>query len=574
MSKTAKRILAACLAVILVCGSAGATVLAMSIKNNNIVTASATATEDTKPAASEDESQKIAKDETIYVMANSDGSVNKIIVSDWIKNKLGADSINDVSGVKDILNLKGDEGYTMGSDNAKVWDAKGSDIYYQGSIEKDLPVGLKVSYKLDGKDVSADEIAGKSGKVTIRFDYENKQSQDVTIDGKQEKIYVPYVMLTGMLLDNDVFTNVNVTNGKIVNDGQRTAVIGLALPGLQEDLNLNKDVMEVPDYVEITADAKDFKFGMTATIATNEVFNKVDMSSVNSLGDLDSSVGALNAGMKELLDGSSSLYEGLDTLLKKSGQLVTGINSLEKGGLKLKTGAQGLAAGSTELEAGTKELSDGLAALNQSSASLQAGVKQLVDGSFAQVTAGLTSAGVPCPALTISNYTQILDGLLASPQLNESQKSAIRVQKGNLDSAAALYNGIVAYTNGVGKSATGAAKAEVGAVKVKSGSAELNAGMTELYAGILTLKNSTPALISGVTDLKNGSFQLSEGLKKFNSEGIQKLVSAVDGDVKGLITRAKATAEVSKSYKTFTGLDKDMDGEVRFIYRTDSIEAK
>ena len=135
-----------------------------------------------------------------FDLTGADGSVKKVIVSDWIKNALGSSTITDSGELKDVENVKGDESYTMNPDGMRVWDAQGNDIYCKGSIDKELPVNLSVSYKLDGKTVSADELAGKSGKVTIRFDYKNNQYQTVTIDGKNEKIYVPFAMLTGILL--------------------------------------------------------------------------------------------------------------------------------------------------------------------------------------------------------------------------------------------------------------------------------------------------------------------------------------------------------------------------------------
>lgn len=131
------------------------------------------------------EEQSNSKDETVYVIAGADGSVQKIIVSDWIKNTLGSNTICDKSELTDVENVKSDEGYTLGSDNTRVWDAQGNDIYYQGNIEKELPVGLSVTYKLDGKTVSPAELAGKSGKVTIRFDYTNQQYEYVEIDGQK-----------------------------------------------------------------------------------------------------------------------------------------------------------------------------------------------------------------------------------------------------------------------------------------------------------------------------------------------------------------------------------------------------
>ena len=177
-----------------------------------------------------------SKDETVYVLAGADGTVQKIIVSDWIKNAMAADSLEDKTELSDIENIKGDESFTLGGDNSCVWDAQGNDIYYQGNIEKELPVQMSVCYTLDGQAIAPEALAGQSGHVTIRFDYQNMQHEEVLLDGKTEKIYVPFTMLTGMLLDTEVFRNVTISNGKLINDGDRIAVVGIAFPGLQEDL--------------------------------------------------------------------------------------------------------------------------------------------------------------------------------------------------------------------------------------------------------------------------------------------------------------------------------------------------
>lgn len=324
-----------------------------------------------------EENADIVKDETVYVLAGADGSVQKIIVSDWIKNAVGSTIISDKSELTDVENVKGEESYTMNGDNMRVWDAKGNDIYCQGNIEKELPVGLSVSYKLDGKTISPTELAGKSGKVTIRFDYQNKQFETVEIDGKQEKIYVPFAMLTGMLLDNDVFTDVEVSNGKLINDGDRIAVVGIALPGLQDNLNLDEDKLTIPDYVEITAQVKNFEMTNTVTIATNEIFNRLNTDKLNSIDDLTDSLDELNDAMEQLMDGSSQLYDGLCTLLDKSGELVDGIGKLASGAEQLKTGAGDLKTGAAALADGAQELSDGLGELTANNDTLNAGSKQV-----------------------------------------------------------------------------------------------------------------------------------------------------------------------------------------------------
>ncbi len=400
------------------------------------------------------------KDETVYVLANADGTVKKIIVSDWISNALNASSISDTSELTGITNVKGDESYTMGGDNSCVWDASGNDIYYQGTIEKELPVTMKVTYYLDGKAVSAQDIAGKSGKVTIRYEFENNQYEMVEIDGKQEKIYVPFLMLTGMILDDDHFTNVEVTNGKLINDGTRQIVCGIALPGLQENLGIEKETLNIPNSFEITADAKDFELGITVTVATNEIFNKladeeIDFSDLDSLKDMLSETGEIGEAVNQVLDGSQALYDGLCTLLEKSEELVTGVKKLAEGAEALKTGADSLsngaaqiasgaasleegigkvdagaaslASGAASLASGAKDLSSGLATISANNDTLNAGAKKVFESLLATAQTQITAAGIECPTLTIDNYAKTLDTLIAS--LDESNVYALCLQE-------------------------------------------------------------------------------------------------------------------------------------------------
>ncbi|MBQ8975443.1 MAG: hypothetical protein IJ072_06975, partial [Oscillospiraceae bacterium] len=163
--------IALCAAILISCAGGAIYTLAAGNGNNE----SAQKTDAAKPADPSERETEPSKEETVYVLAGADGSVKKLIVSDWIKNALGSAKLNDVSELTDIENVKGDETYTLGGGNSRVWDAEGNDIYYQGNIEKELPVSMAVSYKLNGKPITPDELAGKSGKVTIRFDYENKQ---------------------------------------------------------------------------------------------------------------------------------------------------------------------------------------------------------------------------------------------------------------------------------------------------------------------------------------------------------------------------------------------------------------
>mgnify|MGYP000718796653 CR=1 FL=1 len=310
------------LALTILCSGVG--VAAYSAGADNTAQALGVQTESTveavkKASTTKEALKKLSKNETVYVIADASGAAKKIIVSDWLKGVDTKGKLKDVSNLKDVKNVKGDETYTVNEDNAYEWAANGDDIYYQGTGTTELPVKLKLSYKLNGKTVSADEIAGKSGKVTIRIDYENTQKEKVKINGKTKEVNVPFLMLSGMILDDDKFKNVEVSNGKAINDGTRTIVAGFALPGMQDSLDIDKDEMEIPDYVEITADTTDFELSTTMTVAMNDIFNDVDFSKVDDkVDELKDSLDELEDAAEQLVDGSSQLYDGIGTLLDKS----------------------------------------------------------------------------------------------------------------------------------------------------------------------------------------------------------------------------------------------------------------
>lgn len=727
MNKKVTKIIAICLCAALCLGGAGVAFAQTGSKQ-----------ESAQPTAAQkaaDLQQKISKDETVYVLAGADGSVQKIIVSDWLKNELGSASLTDKSGLSNIENVKGDESYSINGDNMTVWDAQGNDIYYQGDIQKELPVGLTVRYTLNGKAVSPEQLKGQSGKVTIRFDYENRQYETVQINGQNQRIYVPFAMLTGMILDNDTFRNVTVSNGKLVNDGDRTVVVGLAFPGLQENLNLSRDQLSIPSSVEITADVTDFPLGMTVTLACNDLFSQlgdVDLGSLDAAGSLNK----LTDAMDQLLNGSSALYDGLTTLLDKSGELAAGVEELAQGAAAIKAGADSLDEGAAELKAGLADLSEGLNKLSANSAALNGGAEQVFNSLLETATAQIRAKGLTVPDLTIENYAEELNKLIKSldettvyenaltqvtaavekqrplitqkvtaavrqeveakvtaavkteattaaqaqvaenvirtatgmtkkdydaavaagqipqatqdavnaaiqaqlsdpdvqKQINatveaqmasETVKNTIKAQtdaqmqtekvqatisqnvelqvkkaiaenmasdevqkqlqaasegsktlialKASLDDYNAFYLGLLDYTAGVDEAAEGSNELYAGAGDLKDGTAELRAGAAKLYAGVLQLKDGTPALVSGVTQLKDGAMQLSEGLQQLNKEGIQKLTKLLQDDLGDLTARVQATIDVSKDYRSFSGISDDASGQVKFIYRTDEI---
>ena len=620
------------------------------------------------------------KDETVYVIADASGNPQKVIVSDWLKNEqknAGIATIGD----------NGNGGYTIDQGNSYSWDAENGDL----DEAANLPVSVKLTYLLDGKEMTAEEIAGKSGKATIRFDYTNNQKQTVSIDGKDTDVYVPFTVVTGAVLDDSVFSNIEVSNGKVINDGTRSIVIGFALPGMQESLALNADSIKLPDSIEITADVKNFSLTTTLTMVTNDVFNEAaeDIEEKKEeKGDEDISLDRLIGGINQLTDGTSALYEGTSQLLEKSGMLISGINQL--------------AAGGQQVSGGVNTVRQTLQLLCSKNADLQGGAAKVFDTLLSTTQKQVQAAGMNCPTLTRENYAQVLGAISsglseesvralaeqARPGVTSQVENAVRenvsaqveansdaiqqqvtaaveqqvrgqvlqgvlagmgmtaeqYQKadeatraaidGNVDAmtqqrmkseqvqntihstvegqkhqliesnmqssevqakikdivdseinkvlAAKLpaakegqksieaaieqlnaynefYVGICQYTNGV--------------QALYNGTAALQDGAQQLSNGLNQLNGSTDALTDGITKLNDGAMQLSDGMKQFKEGSLGKLAELTGGSAGDLSARFKALRDVSEAYKSYTGLPDGESGKVKFIYRTDSVEA-
>lgn len=511
-----------------------------------------------------------ARDETVYVLAGAGGSVEKVIVSDWLKNAGGAAALSDDAKLDGVENVKGNESFTL-SGGTRVWDAQGNDIYTQGTTDQAPPVDMTVRYTLDGKAITPEDLAGKSGRVTIRFDYANQEYQMMDVGGRQEKIYVPFAMLTAMVLDNGVFRNVEVSNGRIYNDGSRTAVIGVAFPGLQENLDVDAEKLEIPDYVEVAADVTGFALDSTFTLASSGVFGELDTGKLEGAEDLSASLDQLTGAMAQLMDGANRLYDGLDALAEKSGALSDGIGQLAEGAGELASGADALASGADRLRQGADSLSAGLNALDGNSAALNEGAKQVFDLLLASADRQLAAAGAALPAqLTAENYAAILDGVIAAlPE--EAAAPAVQL-KASLDSYSQFCQGLQSYTAGVAQAAEGAGTLTGGAEQLKSGADRLSEGAAQLGGGAGALEKAVPALTEGAAQLRDGAKELSDGLKEFDREGVQKLADAVDGGLEGLSERLRATGDAARGYSSFSGASGGTGGQVKFIYRTAPVE--
>lgn len=530
--------------------------------------------------AAETAGNSFSKEETVYVMAKNDGSAKQIIVSEWLKNVGKRELIKDYTELKHIENVKGEEAFDE-KNGEGTWKAEGKDIYYQGEISKELPVDMKISYYLDGKAVSAKELAGKSGKVKIRFDYTNNQK----LDG----VYVPFVLLTSMSLDNKTCSNVEVKNGKVINDGQNSLVAGYALPGLSESLGLGSDV-SIPDYVEVTCQAESFSLGGTMTVAASSLLNDLDIGDIDSMDDLKAAMDKLEKAAGQLQEGSVELQKGADKLSQGTGDLSKGTKTLKEKIAQLSSGLKAAGTGSAQLKSGADQLKTGAGKLQTGAKALEDGIKQVSSGVDAAVQ-GLsqTIAGDKAVLAGLSQLQAQEDALGLSEPQKAALNGAIEQLKSGLNQTIA---GQEAVSSGLTEGKGGLNQLQAGAGSLVSGSKELNNGLISLAggaedlntgitaackgAGLLeegaqTLYEGAEQVNKGAGTLSEGTRDLAEGIAKFKSDGIDKLAEVFDGDISKITDRLKALQKAAEDYQSFAGKKADTKGTVKFIYKTDEI---
>ena len=445
--------------------------------------------------------KEIGKEETVYVLADSTGKERKVIVSDHLINDENKDTIEDASTLKDIENVKGDE--TFKQDGSKLtWQADGNDIYYQGTSTKETPVSQTITYSLDGKEVKPEELAGKSGKVTIRFDYTNNETVKTKIDGKEEEIYVPFAAISGMVLD-DSFSNVKVTNGKVISDGKNNIVVGYALPGLKESLDVDDSDFDgdvsIPDYVEVTADVENFSLSTTMTVVMNAT-NFISKDGDADLSEVDDMLDTLTDATDQLKDGSGELADGVDTLKAKMGEFKDGVGTLKNG---------------------IKDYTDGASTLSTGIGTLKSGVDTL-------------AGSVPT---LISGVGTLKDG------------------------SASAAKGASSLKDGAGTLKKGAKDVSTGANTLSKGASDLSTGANTLSTGVKDLSTGADTLSTGASDLSTGADTLAAGASSLNTgvqtlaKGVKDLNTAVNG---GETTLAGGASAVSAGVDTLVGKLGDM----------------
>ena len=457
-------------------------------------------------------------------------AANSSATDNGMNNKIAQESSFSRENANVKVSSKNETVYLITDNDGAIKSTFVGNNLYTGA--ETLPFEFSVRYYLDGTEISANELAGKSGHVKIVWSAKSVK----TVGGK----YIPFVAGTGVSLDGAKFSNVKVSSGKVISEGEKYIIAGYSFPGVNEDFGTDL----LPEEFSIEADTTGFALDTTYTVLLNDVIADIDTDRLNDLESVVSSVNKLADGIEQISDGS--------------GKLVAGLDSAVTGAKKLQAGADKLADGVSQMSMGASKLSNGINYLTENyNASLQAGAKQVITSTLASVDtklraviAGNAQLGAAISGMlpiTTDNYAEALAGIY-----NVTQDESLNDAKNLLT----LSTGIIGYTSAVGGD-------------IKNGATSLAEGLASADKEMPTLTTGVKTLVNGLDEIYNGAVKLDNGIKTFKTDGIDKLVNFAQGDLDGFIRNARQTVASAKSYKYFDNAEAE---SVKFIVKTVQIK--
>ena len=518
----------------------------------------------------------LSKDETVYGKLDSNGIIKNVFVNEHLINNDKLDTINDYTELKNILNLNGDETYDL-KDSKIIWNANENDIFYQGNYEGTLPINLNITYKLDGKEMKASDMLGKSGKVEIIVKYTNNDKHNMFINGKYETIYTPFVITFGTSIDEKNNQNITINNGKVVSNGTKNFIVGLSTPGLYESLKVSN--LKGLDTIKISYDTTSFELGPIYSIVTPKLSSNEDLKIFDKIDNLTNKVNTLQKNMDLIENSSLKLYNG-STLIKN--KLSYSIEELKNN--------KGNVLSDKELE------NIGLDASNNIKKNFTDEYKEKIGNdawtivsskltTSSDVTKEITNIVSTSVNETVINYLKSVGEYEDYIKCNSGDENSCLViandktlpyvkeaaLNASSDSSKKASNYVSNYTAKSVTKIIAPIIAENSASRVASNVAKEVAkevSNTVRDESVKSISNSLTELYNGINELDNGLKELSEGITKFNDEGINSISKLVNGDIKSLSSRVKALTKLSNDYKTIQNTKK-LDGNSKLIYVID-----
>lgn len=563
----------------------------------------------------------LEKDETIYAKLENNGQVEKVIVTEHLEGT-NEDKTIDKSTLQNIMNISGNEKFTI-EDGRIIWESNGKDIYYQGTTDKELPISLKITYYLNGKESSIKDMLGKKGKVTIELKYTNNDRHTVKINGKNEILYTPFVVASTTIISNKDNKNINVTNGKVITNGTTSIIAMISTPGLYESLGIDK--LKEMDTAVITYDTDSFELSSIYSIATPKLIESSDLDIFDNIDKIYSSINTLSSSSNKLKNGSNEILNGANKLKDGVSKLVDGVNKLYGGSKLIKNSIEEAIENlrkdnSPAIDDNTLAYIKNEAITNSKSRAIEK-AKEEVNKTFTEeyknliasqaveklksnstyqdlqnkklmleksgITPSLinicTSENIPSEYLetcinnkeyitqytTLNQMITLMQETAKQTAIETAYQTAIQTSTSVAGSVSEQVAGEVSTS--VAKQVAANAKEKAKETTISSLSTLLEA-LNELSSGLNELNTKVSELDNGTQQLKEGISSLDSGLSLFNSQGINKISSLVNNDVKTLEGKVKALGKLSIDYKTFDDIEGNANGSSKIIMIVEAIE--
>lgn len=519
----------------------------------------------------------LTKDETVYGKFDNTGKIKNVYVNEHLINNTKESELKDYTELKEIFNLNGDETFNIDGSSI-VWNSNGNDIFYQGKYENDLPVTLKITYKLDGKETNVSDMLGKSGKVDITIKYTNNDKHSMLINGKYETLYTPFVVMFGTSINETNTSNITINNGKVVSNGSKNFIVGISTPGLYESLKISnfKDL----DTIKISYDTTCFELGSIYSVITPKVIDESDLKIFDKIDDLSNKVNTLQKNTDLIESNTLKLYNG-SSLIRKN--LLNSINNLKNNSGNVLNEKELEAISTKVVNETNKTFTDdykvklGESTWKTVSASLKSSDE--VTNKVTSITTYSVSNAVVDYLKSVSEYEDYVKcemGDSTSCQVIASDKTLPYVKAAALKSSSETAKNVSSYvsnytaevvTKTVAPLVAQTTALETSKSVSKNVANEVANSVKE--ASIQTVSSSLKELYDGISKLDDGLKELSDGITKYNNEGIKSISKLVNGDVKNISARVKALTKLSNDYKTIQSTKK-VNGSTKLIYVIDS----
>lgn len=455
---------------------------------------------------------EFGKSETVIVQTDPTGTVQDVSVRNWIKNPDGRLKIEDVSTLTGI-EVETDNVTLSQQGTDLVWLTGGQDVSYRGTTTEKPPVGVAISYQLDGEPIAAADLSGATGALRITIDYHNQTRATVKTGKDTHKVSQPFLMVSTVMLDAAHSTDVTVDGGTVIDNPGSFMAIGMGMPGLANSLDLT-DQLDLPEQVTITARVTDFEAPGIITVATSSLLDSLDLEGV-------STTDTGNQDIDEALDAVDSLADGVSSLKTGTSKLATAMTKIKQGQSKL---AKAMPA-----------VSDGLVKLNGVSGDLETGLGQAIT-EFGSLYRDVQSIGrhndtalqaladLDTSSLTPEQLTAVETAKTALEDSNKNIAS-LRTTLGNPDPAspsglALLLGRSTARATGLHSGLTAASggfhQLSDGSAKLAKATAKVSAAMTKVAAGVTTFDTKLQTALTEVKETVDTKLDLIRAIQKHN----------------------------------------------------------